>query len=179
MDSKSDKQKVYKQLIATLEKSPDEKVVSMLMGLREHGELFYLEALLDILTGERSEIVKKSVAEFIADIKKQEAVPIIANYVSANQNAKNLTRIVTACWQSRLDFSKNLQPFFQILLDGNYRIAFEAFTVIENTIELQSKEELTKNIDLVKRSVSKADRDKQLLLLEMISVLDKAKRAAN
>ncbi len=179
MNSDIDKQKVYKQLLATLEKSPDEEVVSMLMGLREHGELFYLETLLDMLTGERSELLKKSVTEFISDIKKQDAVPIIANYLTVNLNKKDLTRIVTASWQSRLDFSNNLHPFFLILLEGGYRIAFEAFTVIENSTESLSLEELKKGIDLLKRSVSKADRDKQLLLLEMISVLDKAKRAAN
>ena len=50
--------------------------------------------------------------------------------------------------------------------------------MIENSIDSLTKEQLADYMALVKKGVSKTNRDKQLLLLEMISVLDKTRRAA-
>lgn len=150
----------------------------MLIDLKEHGELFYLNSLLNMLVSNRSESLKKGLVEFISDIKLQAAVPMIANFVDAHKLSQNIIPLLTASWQSRLDFSDHLLPFFQILIDSDYKSAFEAFTVIENNIDGLSTDTLTSHIAQVKGGISKTDRDKQLLLLEMISVLDKTRRAA-
>ena len=174
----NNKIELQKKVVATLEASSDEMVVSMLIDLKEHGELFYLNSLLEMLTGNRSEMLKKAVLEFISDIKLQDAVPLISTYVEKNFPSKDVVDVVTSSWQSRLDFSQHLDPYFNVLINGNYKIAFEAFTVIENSIDNLSVEQLTSRMDIVKKGATKVDRDKQLLLIEMVSVLDKARRAA-
>ncbi len=175
IENKFEKQK---RLVTAIEGNSDEMVVSMLIDLKEQGELFYLNSLLNILAGNRSEMLKKAVVEFISDIKLQEAVPIISGFIESNLQDKDVINIVTASWQSRLDFSQHLDPYFEVLINGNYKIAFEAFTVIENSLENLSVEQLTSRMDIVKKGSTRVDRDKQLLLLEMLSVLDKARRAA-
>lgn len=175
--SNTDRQK-QQLLIETLEKSSDEKVMSMLIDLKEYGELFYLNSLLNMLLSNRSEQLKKGLVEFISDIKLQAAAPIIANCVDIHKSSPYIILLITASWQSRLDFSAHLSTFFQILIDSDYKSAFEAFTVIENNIDGLTPDELTEHIALVRKGINKTDRDKQLLLLEMISVLDKTRRAA-
>ena len=178
IDHTNAEQVKQQQLVEALEKSTDEKVISMLIDLKEHGELFYLNCLLNMMIGERSEHLKKGLVEFVSDLKIQAAVPIIASFVSSHNSDKDIASIVTASWQNHLDFSQHLDPFFQLLIHSDYHTAFEAFTVIENNIYGLSAEKLTQAITIVKKGVSSTDRDKQLLLLEMVSVLDKTRRAA-
>jgi hypothetical protein len=165
-------------VIETLKNGSDEKVLSILLELKEQGDLFYIDTLLDLLTSNRAEIVKKGVLDFISDIKTQEVVPIIASYVKRQANSLDISHVITASWQSRLDFSKYIEPFVHHLIHSNYKTAFEAFTVIENNAEALSSEEIGILIDTIKKGLPKVDRDKQLLLLEMVSVLDKIRRAA-
>jgi hypothetical protein len=167
-----------KQLIALLKNSSDELVISMLMDLKDRSEFYFLNTLLEMINDENSEMLKNALIEFVSNIKLQAAVPILTEYINESYPSKDVISIITACWQSRLDFSKHLNPFFHILINGEYIIAFEAFTVIENSLEGLSPDELSNYMATVKRGISKSNRDKQLLLLEMISILDKTRRAA-
>jgi hypothetical protein len=165
--------------IDRLKASSDENIISILLELKELGNLNYLEPLMEIILEDRSEMLKKALIDFISDIKVQSAAPIISNFILKNIESKKLTKLVTASWQSRLDFSKHLEPYFQILVKGDYKIAFEAFTVIENSLEGLEIKDLDYFMSVVKKGIPKADRDKQLLLLEMVSTIEKFKRAAS
>jgi hypothetical protein len=178
MSHDNSKKKKQELLIEALEKSSDDKVISMLIDLKEHGELFYLQPLLTMMVSNRGETLKKSLVEFISDIKLQDAVPIIADFVRAQSTIKEITGILTASWQSRLDFSQHLAPFFQVLIHSDYKNAFEAFTVIENSIDGLAPNVIVEFIAEIKGGLGKSNHDKQLLLLEMISVLEKTRRAA-
>jgi len=177
LEKKQGTNEKQKALISALKKSSDEEVMAMLIDLKEQGELFYVKTLLEILIENRSELLNKALIEYLSDIKLQDAVTIISDFVSENYADKDVNDIVVVSWQSRLDFSKHLNPYIQILINANYKTAFEAFTVIENSIDSLSADELTQYGSTIKKAVQKSNRDKQLLLLEMISVLEKAKRA--
>jgi hypothetical protein len=165
-----------KLLINNLLGSSDEQIISLLTELRKSDNLLLLPFLLEMLYSTRTETLKKAIIEYISDLKDEGAVPTIIQKLEKSFPSQNVTPLITACWQSRLDFSKHLGIFFNILLSGTYLTAFEAFTVIENSIDNISSEELTKYISTVKKGILKSDRDKQLLLIEMVSVLEKAKR---
>ncbi|NHB67294.1 hypothetical protein [Perlabentimonas gracilis] len=171
-------EKNQKILIEALEKSSDDKVISMLIDLKEHGKLFYLEPLLKMMISKRSDVLKKNLLEFFSDIKQQEAAPIIANFIGQHSNTPELTEVLTASWQSRLDFTEHLNIFFGILIGSSYQNAFEAFTVIENNIDWLTTNQIDEHIAMVKGALEASSHDKKLLLLEMIGVLDKTRRAA-
>ena len=177
LEKKQGTNEKQKALISALKKSSDEEVMAMLIDLKEQGELFYVKTLLEILIENRSELLNKALVEYLSDIKLQDAVKIISDFVSENYADKDVNDILLVSWQSRLDFSKHLDPYIQILINANYKTAFEAFTVIENSIDSLSANELTQYGSTIKKAVQKSNRDKQLLLLEMISILEKAKRA--
>ena len=177
LEKKQGTNEKQKALISALKKSSDEEIMAMLIDLKEQGELLYVKILLEILIENRSELLNKALIEYLSDIKLQDAVTIISDFVSENYADKDVNDIVVVSWQSRLDFSKHLNPYIQILINANYKTAFEAFTVIENSIDSLSADELTQYGSTIKKAVQKSNRDKQLLLLEMISVLEKAKRA--
>jgi len=166
------------ELISKLTAESDEHIISFITESKSELELFYLKPLIDMMLSERSENLKRTIVEFISEIKNNNIVPIVVDSLEKNFPQKNVTKLVTASWQSRLDFSKDLSIFFKILIKGNYQIAFEAFTVIENSLDNLEVEKINEFIGIVKKGVIASDRDKQLLLLEMVSILEKAKRAA-
>lgn len=168
----------FKLLINSFIKSTDVQLVSMLPELKKQSDLMYLRPLLEILVSGRSEMLKNAIVEFVSDLKDQQAVPVLVEFLFQSFPSRSITKLVTACWQCRLDFSKHLQIFFTILLDGNYQTAFEAFTVIENSLDGLTSVEISEYIAQVKKGIINSDRDKQLLLIEMISVLDKSRREA-
>ena len=65
----------------------------------------------------------------------------------------------------------------KILVNGSYKNSFEAFTLIENSVDSLCEDKLDQYISMIRKGIVEANHDKQLLLLEMVSVLDKAKRA--
>jgi hypothetical protein len=166
-------------IIDLLSNGSDEKVVSLLIDLKESKSVFMLETLLELSTTNRSDVLKRAIIEFVSNVKNIEAVPIMVNFLTKSFPAKKVIDVVTMCWQSRLDFSKDLHIFFEILQKGNYQTAFEAFTVIENSLDCLNIDEISECIVNVKKGIISADRDKQLLLLEMVSLLEKAKREAS
>ncbi|HCY00867.1 MAG TPA: hypothetical protein DG754_12080 [Bacteroidales bacterium] len=176
-EKRLNKQNEQSSIISALKTSSDEKVIAMLIDLKEQGELFYVETLLDMLTGNITKVLQKVVMEYISDIKIQGAAQIISNYISEKFPKFDVTSIVTVSWQSRLDFSQYLDPYFKVLIDGNYMAAIEAFTVIENALYSLTIDEATGYEELIKKSIPKADKDKQPLLLEMVNLLEEAKRA--
>lgn len=178
MVNENAEKKKQKQLIEALEKSSDEQVISMLIDLKEHGELFYLEPLLNMMIGERGDTLKRSLLEFISDIKVQEAVPIISRFTSSQAGKEGLAPLLTACWQSRLDFSQHLSPYFNILFEEAYPEAFEAFTVIENNVDGLTSEQLELYIKQTNSQLEKSETEKKTLLQELLNILEQTKRAA-
>jgi hypothetical protein len=156
----------------------DELAIALLLELRNTGGLYLVKPLLKVLISNRSESLKRTIIDFLTDIKEKEAVEMYVAFIKSNFPTERITEVLTICWQSRLEFVRHIDIFFEILITGDYQTAFEAFTVIENNIDDLNSEELTKYISIVKKNVAKVNRDKQLLLLEMISTLDKAKRTA-
>lgn len=164
------------ELIAKVVNSSDEQVISMLNELKDSIDISLAPTLIEMLYSSRSETLKRAVVEYLSNIKQTSAVGIMVNSLKDSFPLKNVTLLLTACWQSRLDFSSELDIFIDILIDGNYLTAFEAFTVIENSIHELNTQNLSGYIAKVRKGIVKADRDKQLLLLEMVAVMEKAKR---
>jgi hypothetical protein len=167
------------KIIEQINSSNDENAISLILELRDNGGLYLVNTFLNILLSNRSETLKRTVIETLTDIKDLQAAKLYVEFLKKNYESKKITDVLTICWQSRLDFTENIDIFFDILCKSDYQTAFEAFTVIENNLDSLTVEQLSNYIALVKSNVSKTDRDKQLLLLEMVSTLDKAKRTAS
>lgn len=167
---------IRKNIINNILIGTDEQVISIITELKSNNDLQFIPVLIDVLLSKRSEILQRTIVEYLSDIKDPGLVPILIESLTNSFPEKNVTMLVTACWQSRLDFSNHLETFFNILVNGNYQTAFEAFTVIENSIDSLSVNDITNFISIVKKGIVKTNRDKQLLLLEMVSQLEKAKR---
>lgn len=167
------------KIIDQINSSNDENTISLILELRDNGGLYLVNTFLNILLSNRSEALKRTVIETLANINDLKAAKLYVDFIRSNFETNRITDVLTICWQSRLDFTDDIEIFFDLLCKSDYQTAFEAFTVIENNLDSLTTEQLANYISIVKSKVSKADRDKQLLLLEMVSTLEKAKRTAS
>ncbi len=169
----SEKQQVVTKNLLSMN---DEQVISLIQEFRVSGELFIVEPLIEMLYSNRGQALKNSILEFIRDIKNQVAVIIITKSIQKHITDKYTTGLVSACWQSSLDFSDELPVFFDILCEGDYQTAFEAFTVIENSIGNVSQENISLYMASIESKLKITPTEKQTLLSEMMAMLENFKR---
>lgn len=154
----------------------DEQVISLIQNFRENGELFIVQPLIEMIYSNRSQILKDAIVEFISDIRNPLVIEIITQSIQKNIENPSVVRLVTACWQSTLDFSKELPLFIDILCNSDYQISLEAFTVIENSISNVTQNNLDLYITTIESKLRDTPIEKQSLLTEMIVTLENFKR---
>jgi hypothetical protein len=161
-----------KAVIDNLVALNDEQVISLIQDFRENGELFIVSPLIEMLYFKRGQVLKNSILDFIADIKNQDAVSIISQSIQKHMGDKNTSGLISACWQSNLDFSNEIPIFIDILCNADYQSSFDAFTVIENSIGNVSTEQIGLYITTIESRLKATPLDKKSLLTEMIVTLE-------
>lgn len=171
MDSNSigAKKAIFEQ---NLSEGSDEFIISTLEELRENGEDYMVDAIVNLLFTRRSEVLKEAVVNFLVDIKNQSAVAIMIGAIEAKRHSADVARLVSVCWQSRLDFSNEVGLFVDLLCSSNYQTSIEAFSVIENSLESISRDKVLEYIAYLKRAVDKTHQSTQALVQQMIQVME-------
>jgi len=169
----SDKQKT---IVDNLISNSDEQVISLIQDFRENGELFIVQPLIEMIYSNRSETLKETIVEFLSDIRNPIVIDIITKSIQKNIGNQNTAGLVTACWQSNLDFSRELPLFIDILCSSDYQTSLEAFTVIENSISNLNSNEIDLYITTIESRLKDTPIEKQSLLTEMIVTLENFKR---
>ncbi len=155
----------------------DEQVISLIQDFRDNGDLFIVQPLIEMLYSDRSEVLKKTILEFLSDIRNHAAVEPITQSIQLHIGDKNTTGLISACWQSSLDFSNELPVFIDILCNGDYQPSFEAFTVIENSVSNASPEKIDLYIATIESKLKATPVENKSLLTEMIVTLEGIKRS--
>ncbi|MBN1990197.1 MAG: hypothetical protein JW783_12425 [Bacteroidales bacterium] len=159
-------------IIQGIRNSSDESLILMLEEFRESGESFIVPAIIEQLFTDRTEKFTLEAVAFLADLKEQSCVPMLADGIRAYQNNKDISNLVSVCWQCRLNFIDELPLFFDLVINADYQTAFEAFTVIENAAEALSEDALMQWIDYTKAAIDNASAEKVNLLNETLNVLN-------
>ncbi|HBB90996.1 MAG: hypothetical protein A2X22_03265 [Bacteroidetes bacterium GWF2_49_14] len=110
----------------------------------------------------------------IRQINSKDATGAFAAALVDPKFASKRTEIARICWESQLDFSGHLLLFTHLIITGDFLLALESFSVIENTfLERPVSPELSKEISsLLKNSVPDQPEVKQRLIRELILVID-------
>jgi len=80
--------------------------------------------------------------------------------------------IISACWQSGMDYSNNLDTFIGIFLKEDYLTALEAFSVIEQSLPYLEEHKLVQYREHLESGLNKVDKDKAPLVREMIKIME-------
>jgi hypothetical protein len=169
------KQALLKVTAEKLASTDNRIVLKKLSELKSTGNAVILPLILDLLKKNKSDIVAKEVLTFIGQLKDQKCVPVIVQYINQEKTGKYLADLISECWQSGLDFSQHLAIFAETFILGDYQVALESFTVIEEMLWKTTPD----SIDNCRRNLldrkDQIQSDKELLFKELIKVIDSGK----
>jgi hypothetical protein len=159
-------------MIRDLRSGNETTVLKALGLLRSSGNIGYIPELLELLAGSDSEIIEKELVRFIADVKDPAIIPFILRGLKNPELEGIHGQIISACWQSGLDYSRDLDLFIKLFLEGDYPTSLEAFTVIEESSVNLAAEDMEKVRGLLLDGLDSVTEEKKPLARELVKLLE-------
>jgi hypothetical protein len=171
MNEGTQKKKPDPEILKDLWSADDLLVLKTLRKLRTAGNSTYIPDLLSLLSRTRNEVIEKELIRFLADVKEQGVVPLVVEGLKKPALKAARAGILSAIWQSGLDYSSYMHFFIQLFLEGDYPVALESFTIIEQSIEHLSDQEIDKGRKNLLDSLDRVSEDKKPLARELVNLL--------
>lgn len=165
---------IEKAWLASLTSDDNERIIQTLHEIRNAGSVKLLPELFKMIHADTPSLVRNEILKLVSDIKIQEAVPYIATSLDKVDFGDYLPAFVAACWQSGLDFSKHLRIFAGLFIQADYKTALEAFTVIEESLDNASEDEIYQCILFLKDAECMVTDEKLPLFRELRKVIERS-----
>ena len=162
---------IQENILKGLKSGDSQIVIETIAELRESGNIAYIPLLLDLLSSAQDQEIKKSISGLFSNLKDKDAIPFILSAIQDTKYAPELKELVSSCWENGLDYSKYLTLFVDLLIQNDFRIAFEAYTVIMNTENRINQEIIDQEIDRLEKILSATSDEKRPLILDVIDFL--------
>lgn len=171
MEEKHIKRKLDEQLIKRLHSEDEKTVLKALAQLRSSGHPGYIPELLEILNGSQSETLHREMASLFSDIKDKAVIPLFIKGLK-DPDLPNIRMAVQAgCWQSGMDYSEYIDLFIELFLESDYVTSLESFSVIEQSLEKMSPEDIVNKRELLLKCFEEISEDKKPLASELINLM--------
>ena len=121
-----------KQIIADLNSGDRNKIKKALAYIKVEGNNTTLQPMLNILKTELSSEFEEPIKDIFFNLKDSSSVEVIIDLLRDDENSGQRSFLLTAIWNSSLDFSNYLPDFVGIAVDGDLMDAVDCLTIIEN-----------------------------------------------
>jgi hypothetical protein len=172
MEQESAKRKPDQQLLTRLIADDDKIKLKALGELRSSGRPEYIPVLLDIMNNTNNKSILQEIQVLLADIKDK---GIMTHFIEALRDPKFKklhAGIASACWQSGLDYSSHLDLFIKLFLESDYITALEAFSVIEESLENMTEDDIGNKRSLLLKGFEQISEEKKPLAKELLYLMD-------
>ncbi len=119
------------QLLDSLTNGNNTQTLNALKELKEIGDVSVIETLVPYLLNPNNEI-KKETAEIFCSLQQQEATDVIIDVLRKSDDVVLKQILLNTMWNSKLDYSNYLADIVSIALEGDFMLAIECLTLIEN-----------------------------------------------
>jgi hypothetical protein len=93
--------------------------------------------------------------EIFKILKEKNAQELLVNAIKQCERINEKIKLISACWESCLDFSNYFLFFVELACNNNFELSMEALTVVENCEEpLINQDVLAKALIITKNSKS-------------------------
>jgi hypothetical protein len=160
-----------KQLESDLFSAKTETVISALNTLKKEGNVNYLPLLFDLLKAGPEQNVEDEIVKILGSLKVREAAPVLVDALQEAQYKSIRKTLATACWQNGLDFGEYLPVFVDLVIEEDFEIGFEAFTVIESMENYPGGQVAEGVTNRIHASLHGAGEQKKYFLHEILTLL--------
>ncbi|HAQ19438.1 MAG TPA: hypothetical protein DCR40_09440 [Prolixibacteraceae bacterium] len=158
-------------ILKGLESSDSLKVIETLEELKVSGKVTDIPILIEILHLTWNTEIKSKIIDLFASLKESDAVPLIISAIRDQKYAPELKELVACCWENGLDYSNYLSLFVELLIESDFSIAFEAYTVIMNNEHRIGQAIIDQQIERLQSALATTSDMKRQLLLDVIDFL--------
>jgi hypothetical protein len=124
--------KKINQLLIDLSSDSESKITTAVLELASVGELEVIPELINILKENANPVRQKLISKLLSDIQISGATEVFVEILRKEDNQETLRLILPILWESRLDFSVYLADFVELSVSGDYLVALDCLTLMEN-----------------------------------------------
>ena len=161
----------HKNILEGLQSADSLKVIETLEELRVSGKVSDIPFLIELLHLTQNPEVKSKITDLFACLKESDAIPLIVEAIQSQKYAPELKELVASCWENGLDYSNYLTLFVDLLIDSEFLVAFEAYTVIVNMTAKIDQAKIDAEIDRLEKAMQTTADQKKALMLDVIDFL--------
>ncbi|MBV5349509.1 hypothetical protein JZU61_07685 [bacterium] len=161
----------HKNILEGLQSADSLKVIETLEELRVSGKVSDIPFLTELLHLTSNPEIKSKITGLFANLKESDAIPLIVEAIQNQKYAPELKELVASCWENGLDYSNYLTLFIDLLIDSEFLVAFEAYTVIVNMTAKIDQVKIDAEIDRLEEAMKTASDQKKPLILDVIDFL--------
>lgn len=158
-------------LLVVLQSADPLQVIDALEELRISGKSSDLPVLIEFLHLTTNPEIKAKITSLLGNLKESDAIPFLISAIENPKYAPELQKLVSSCWESGLDYSNYLALFVDLLIQNDFQVAFEAYTVIMNSENRIDQPIIDLQIDRLEKSLLSIDEQKRQLILDVIDFL--------
>lgn len=161
----------HKNILRGLESTDSLKIIETLEELRVSGHVSDIPVLIELLHLSQNPGIKTKITDLFANLKESDAIPLIIEAIQNQKYSPELKELIASCWENGLDYSNYLSLFVDLLIDNDFLIAFEAYTVIMNMTAQIDQAKIDIEIDKLEQASKNTPENKKVLMLDVIDFL--------
>ena len=161
----------YTIQIAELKDSEDFEFEEELKIIRDKGDLELIPELIELIKDEQVSTDRKhKIVELLSDITNSNVREMLIDAIDSLKGTPYLSLLISAMWQSRLDFTPWLDQIVQLMFEADLYTTIEVITLIENSSENlnDSQKHHIRNI-LQDQIIECKDETRKFLILESLN----------
>jgi hypothetical protein len=171
MNANMSENKLNKHILSDLQSSDSLKVIDTIRELRDSGNASYIPVLMELMLMTENPEIKSRIISLLADLKQSDAIPLIIDAIQDKKYAPELKSLVSVCWENGLDFSNYLSLFVDLIIEQEFVVAFEAYTVIQNMTGKVTPEVLDQVTIRIREALLNSDEQRRALLQDTLDFL--------
>ena len=160
-----------KNILKGLQSADSLKVIDTLEELRVSGKVSDIPMLIELLHLTQNPEIKSKITSLFANLKESDAIPLIIEAIQNQKYAPELKKLLACCWENGLDYSNYLSLFIDLLIESDFMIAFEAYTVIVNMTFRIDQAKIDSELERLEQAIHVATDQKKELMREVVDFL--------
>jgi hypothetical protein len=127
--------------------------------------------LMELLHETKNQDIKQQILKVFSELKSTDTIPLMIDALQNKKYAGELKELLACCWQNGLNYCPWLPLFVDFVINEEFFVSFEAFTVIENMYGKFDEDMVIRQLAKIDESLANADGQKKYLLNELKNII--------
>lgn len=161
--------KINQNIKTNLFSADTKTVIAAINQIKQKGNKLYIPILFELLNSNPETEIETEIKSLLATVKDKDAVAVFMSAFDDEKYRPIWKTVLTACWQNGLDYSNYIVTFIELIINEEWEIAFEAFTIIDNLEFLPEQKIIDESRKIISSSIESANEQKTYFLQEVLT----------